>query len=106
MPRGIAAAWLVGIGLLTWREVAAYRKPVPAGRYAVASGLYALLGLAANYQPAAGAATAAAWAFDVALIVRPGLLPGTSSPKSRTSTGSGKGTKTAAGGGATHLPAP
>lgn len=84
MGRGIVAAWVVGLGLLTWREVREYRKPVPAGRYAVASGLYALLGLAANYQPAASSATALAWAFDLALILQPGMIPGTSSPASRT----------------------
>ena len=55
-----------------------------AGRYAVASGLYALLGLAANYQPAASSATALAWAFDLALVLQPGMIPGTSSPASRT----------------------
>ena len=79
MPRGLAGAWLVGIGLLTWRGVTQYHKPVPAGRYAVASGLYALLALLANYEPAAGVATLTAWGFDLALLLKPGMLPGTSS---------------------------
>lgn len=101
MGRGIVAAWVVGLGLLTWREVREYRKPVPAGRYAVASGLYAILGLAANYQPAASSATALAWAFDLALILQPGMIPGTSSPASRAAAATGTtqkaGTTTAAG---------
>lgn len=77
MSRGLAAAWLAGIGLLTWRGVTQYHRPVPAGRYALASGLYVLLAALANYQPAAAAATLTAWGFDVALLLRPGMLPGT-----------------------------
>lgn len=83
MSRGIALAWLAGLGILSWREVSAYRKPVPPGRLAAASGVFAALALLAEYQPAAGAATLAAWGFDLAVLLTPGVIPGTSSPATR-----------------------
>lgn len=83
MGRGIALAWLAGIGILTWREVAAYRKPVPPGRLLAASGVFAGLALLAEYQPAATAATLAAWGFDLAIFLTPGVIPGTATPAQR-----------------------
>jgi hypothetical protein len=72
--KAILAAWVAGMGLLTWRELqlSPWRPPPPA-RYAAASGLYALLGAAAVYQPAAGAAALVAWGFDLALFLQ--VLP-------------------------------
>lgn len=72
--KAILAAWLAGIGLLTWRELQlAPGKPPPAGRYLVASGLYALLGVVAAAPAAAGPAAAVAWAFNLALALQ--VLP-------------------------------
>ena len=71
--RGIAVAWLVGIGILTWREVAHFRQPPPPGRLAAASGVFAGLALLAEHQPAAAAAALAAWGFDLAVLLQ--VLP-------------------------------
>lgn len=90
--RGIFAAWALAVGVLTWREIEANRKPPPAGRYLAASGLFGALGLLAEYQPAAGAAAVAAWGFDLALILQPGFLPGTGAPLGGGSTQQGTGT--------------
>jgi hypothetical protein len=76
--RGLLAAWAVGLGVLTWQELRQARRPVPPGRYLAASGVFALLGLLATYQPAAGAAAVAAWGLDLAVLLKPGVLPGTS----------------------------
>jgi hypothetical protein len=72
--KGILLAWVTGMGLLTWRELqlSPWRPPPPA-RYAAASGLYALLGAVAVYQPAAGPAAMAAWGFNLALFLQ--VLP-------------------------------
>lgn len=97
MSRSLALAWLAGLGLLTWREVAAYRKPPPAGRLAAASGVFAALGLLSQYQPAAGAAALAAWGFDLAVLLQPGMLPGTAAPpKAAQATPAAAGTTAAA----------
>jgi len=77
---GLIAAWLTGLGVLTWREVAAFRRPVPPGRYAAASGLFALLALVAVSDTAAPVAAAMGWAFDLAIILAPGVIPGTAAP--------------------------
>ena len=87
MSRSLALAWLVGLGVLSWREVAAYKQPVPAGRLAAASGVFALLGLLSQYQPAAGAASLAAWGFDLAIILQAPLTP--PSPAKRTGSAPG-----------------
>jgi len=81
--RGIALAWLAGMGLLTWRELRDTRHAVPPGRYLAASGLYALLALLAEYQPAARVAALTAWGFDLAVLLRPGMIPGTAGPAQR-----------------------
>lgn len=74
MEKGIFAAWALGMGLLTWRELqVAPWKPPPPGRYLAASGLYALLGLIGTADAAAPAAAAVAWAFDIALVLQ--VLP-------------------------------
>jgi hypothetical protein len=74
--KGLIAAWAVGLGVLTWQELRQARRPVPPGRYLAASGVFALLGLLASYQPAAGAAAAAGWGLDLAVLLKPGILPG------------------------------
>lgn len=66
-------AWLFGMGLITWRYVVKQHQPPIPGSMLAASGLFALLALVAEYQPAAGAAAAAAWGFDLAALL--GLFP-------------------------------
>jgi hypothetical protein len=73
--RGIILAWAAGLGLVSWREIKTHHMPPVPGKLLAASGLYALLALVAAYQPAAGAASLAAWGFDLALILKPGVLP-------------------------------
>lgn len=87
MRQGLVAAWAVGLGVMTWREVRQFRRPVPPGRYAAASGVFVLLALLAVSDKAAPAAALAAWGFDLAIILQPGFLPGTlASPAARSNT--------------------
>lgn len=83
MRQGLIAAWAVGLGILTWREVREFRRPVPPGRYAAASGVFVALGLLATSDKAAPAAVLAAWGFDLAVLLAPGVLPGTAAPAQR-----------------------
>jgi hypothetical protein len=84
--RGLLAAWVTGLAVLTWREMQATGgKPVPPGRYAAASGAFVLLGLLATSDRAAPAAALAAWGLDLAAWLQPGVLPGTSTPAQRAS---------------------
>jgi len=76
--KGLLAAWAAGLGVLTWQELRQARPPVPPGRYLAASGVFAMLGLLASYQPAAGVAAAMGWGLDLAVLLKPGILPGTS----------------------------
>jgi len=68
--RGILLAWVAGIGLITWRGIKKNHKPVSPGQYAAASGLYVLLALVAEYQPAAPVAVLTAWGFDLAVFLQ------------------------------------
>jgi hypothetical protein len=75
---GITAAWAVGIGIVTWRSVSRqHHAPFP-GQLLAVSGLFALLGVIADYEPAAGTATLIAWGVDVAALLQ--VLPGTKLP--------------------------
>jgi hypothetical protein len=71
--KGILLAWLAGMGIITWRGVRQYKRPVPPGQYLAASGLYGALALLAEFQPAAGVATLLAWGFDLAIVLQ--VLP-------------------------------
>ena len=73
MSRGLALAWLAGIGLITWRGLKANRKPVSAGQYAAARGVYVLLAFVAEYEPAAPVAVLMAWGFNLAVFLQ--VLP-------------------------------
>lgn len=70
----LTAAWLFGLGLITYRNIARNHQPPVPGQLLAASGLFALLALAAEYQPAAAPAALAAWGFDLAALL--GILPG------------------------------
>lgn len=69
MRAGMVAAWLAGMGIITWRSVACEKHPPIPGQMLAASGMFALLSLLAEYQPAAAAATALAFGLDVAALV-------------------------------------
>lgn len=89
MGRGVLLAWLAGLGIVTWREVKVYHQPPVPGRLLGASGWFALLGLLASYEPAAGAAAAIAWGTDIAALLNllPAGLAGTQAGKPATATG-------------------
>lgn len=72
---GLAGAWLVGIGIVTWREVrASSHMPVPAALLGV-TGLFVALSLLAEIStPARPVITAVAWGLDVAGLLN--ILPG------------------------------
>lgn len=70
----LTAAWLFGLGLITYRNIARNHQPPVPGSLLAASGLFALLALAAEYQPAAAPAALAAWGFDLAALLN--ILPG------------------------------
>lgn len=95
--RGIILAWAVGLGLVSYREIKQHHMPPVPGKLLAASGLYALLALVADYQPATGVATLAAWGFDLALILKPGVLPTFTGGKQATGTTQAPGTDTAGG---------
>ena len=101
MRAGLVTAWLFGMGLITYRYVVKQHQPPIPGALLGASGAFALLGLLAEYQPAAGAAAAAGWGLDLAALL--GLFPesvaGPSKGKAKAATGTRQapGTTTAAG---------
>lgn len=71
---GIILAWLVGEGIITWRSVTKERKPPIPGDLLAATGLFAVLALIAEYQPARGVATLFAFGIDIAVLMQ--VLPG------------------------------
>jgi hypothetical protein len=93
--RGILLAWTVGLGLVTWRGIKKTHKPVSPGQYAAASGLYVLLAMVAEYEPAAAVATLMAWGFDLAVLFQ--VLPQQVAGPKATGTTQQKGTTTAGG---------
>lgn len=70
MKAGLAAAWLAGMGLVTWRMVHRdHRPPVPGALLGV-TGLFAALALTADVFPATTPlVTVAAWGLDVAAFL-------------------------------------
>jgi hypothetical protein len=71
---GITMAWLAGLGIISWRSFQKdHHAPIP-GTLLAASALFALLALAAEYQPARGAATAAAFGLDLAAWLKAPLI--------------------------------
>jgi hypothetical protein len=71
---GIILAWMVGEGIITWRSVVKDHKPPIPGDLLAATGLFALLALVAEYQPARGVATLFAFGIDIAVLMQ--VLPG------------------------------
>jgi hypothetical protein len=71
---GITLAWLTGLGIITWRSFSKDHHPPIPGTLLAASALFALLALAAEYQPARGAATAAAFGLDLAAYLKAPII--------------------------------
>jgi hypothetical protein len=70
MP-SIAAAWLVGNGIIAWRSVKQGRPPVP-GQLIAANGVFIILAVVASTS-AAPVAGLMAWGFDIAALMN--VLP-------------------------------
>lgn len=71
---GITLAWAAGMGIITYRAFGKdHRPPVP-GQLLAATGLFALLALLAEYEPARTTATAFAFGVDIAVLMQ--VLPG------------------------------
>lgn len=80
----LVLAWLIGEGIIVWRSaVKEHRPPVP-GDMLAATGLFALLAVLAEYQPARSAATAFAYGVDLAVLLQ--VLPGTQQASGKTKT--------------------
>jgi hypothetical protein len=101
---GVMLAWLAGLGIIGYRQVAQQHHAPFAGKILGASMLFGLLGLLAEVPAATGFATLLAWGFDLAAVldVLPQGLGGTSksapsSGWSATGTTQKPGTTTAAG---------
>lgn len=73
----LVMAWLVGEGIVTWRNVKHGAPPTP-GQLAAVSGFFVLLAVLAQYQPAKGVAAAIAVGVDIAAFLQ--VLPGTGAP--------------------------
>jgi hypothetical protein len=69
MRTAFVSAWLFGMGIITWRAIARQHQPPIPGTMLAASGFFALLALASEYQPAAGAAALTAWGVDLAALL-------------------------------------
>ena len=73
--RGVILAWGIGMGIIVYRAaVKEHRPPVP-GQMLAATGLFALLAVIADYEPAAGAAALFGFGIDIAVLMK--VLPGT-----------------------------
>jgi hypothetical protein len=90
----LTAAWLFGLGLITYRNVARNHQPPVPGTLLAASGFFAMLALAAEYQPAAGAAALIGWGVDLAALLNilPGSLAGPAKTTAASTTGPAPGT--------------
>ena len=66
---GLFFAWAIGEGIIVYRWVKV-KAPPPPGELLLASGLFLALAVIAEYQPARGAATAFAYAVDLAVALQ------------------------------------
>jgi hypothetical protein len=67
--RGLILAWVLGEGIIVYRSVTQNHAPPVPGTLIAPSGLFLLLALLAEYQPARLAATALAFGVDVAALL-------------------------------------
>lgn len=71
-------AWLFGEGLIAWRSVSQDKMPPSPRALLLASGLFAGLGVLAEYAPARNVAAGFAWAVNLAVLMK--ALPGSGDP--------------------------
>ena len=82
--RGVILAWGIGMGIIVYRAaLKEHRPPVP-GQMLAATGLFALLAVIGDYDPAAGAAALFAFGIDLAVLMQ--VLPGTATTTAKTTT--------------------
>ena len=74
--RGIILAWLIGEGIIVYRSVSKDHAPPVPGALLATSGLFVLLALLAEYQPARFLATALAFGVDLAALMDLPVLGG------------------------------
>jgi hypothetical protein len=94
--RGLILAWLIGEGIIVFRSVSKDHAPPAPGALIATSGLFILLAILAEYDPARFAATAMAFGVDAAALLN--FWPvAPKQPKQATGTTQAPGTSTAAG---------
>jgi hypothetical protein len=91
----LAAAWLIGEGIVIWRYTGRNHRIPPPGVLLGITGLFAALGLLADFQATAGIAVAAAWGLDVAALMS-ALPAGLAGQVTKTQAGEAKATGQAA----------
>jgi hypothetical protein len=74
--RGIILAWMIGEGIIVFRSVRQDHSPPVPGALLATSGLFILLAILAEYQPARGLATTFAFGVDIAALLNLGGLGG------------------------------
>jgi hypothetical protein len=62
-------AWLVGEGILIYRQVKVNKSPPGPGQLLISSGVFVVLGLLAESSSARPLAVALAWGFDIAAFM-------------------------------------
>lgn len=67
--RGIILAWLIGEGIIVYRSVAKEHAPPVPGALLSSSGLFILLAILAEYDPARFLATSLAFGVDIAALL-------------------------------------
>jgi hypothetical protein len=72
----VLLAWIVGEGLIIYRTVKEHHRPPMPGELLLSSGLFVMLGLMGEAQPALAATLA--WGFDMAafLALAPEIVAG------------------------------
>lgn len=88
--RGIILAWLIGESIIVYRSVAKQHAPPVPGALLSTSGLFILLAVIAEYQPAEFLATALAFGVDIAALMSIWGL-GTAAPSSAPAPAGGGG---------------
>lgn len=89
--RGIILAWLIGEGIIVYRSVGREHAPPAPGALLATSGLFILLAILAEYDPARFLATAMAFGVDIAAFLNLGGVGGGTPAKAPAPSGAGGG---------------
>lgn len=90
--RGIILAWLIGEGIIVYRSVGREHAPPVPGALLATSGLFILLAVLAEYDPAKFLATAMAFGVDIAAFLNLWRVGGGTPAKAPAPSGGGGGT--------------